>query len=279
MGKLTQPGPGMFPLILSVLLCTVTDGLLDYSLPLSIWTLPLGLSFQMVGFGDPLCDFSTSNLVFFRENSYSPSTHGTLGGMITFKSDGGFSMELKLYLYFKKKEVSVMKKKNILLLSVMVVTLMWMSLPVAAAEYPTRAITIINPYPPGGTLDIQSRAFAAVAEKLLGQPVVVVNKAGATGMIGSVAGAQAAPDGYTLTTGSTANSCAIEWEIANGRKPPVTNGDFVTIGSFTMSPTLVVVPYNSPWKTVADLINDCKAKPDHYAFSLWWSLWNVPRAR
>lgn len=176
-------------------------------------------------------------------------------------------MELKLYLYFKKKEVSVMKKKNILLLSVMVVTLMWMSLPVAAAEYPTRAITIINPYPPGGTLDIQSRAFAAVAEKLLGQPVVVVNKAGATGMIGSVAGAQAAPDGYTLTTGSTANSCAIEWEIANGRKPPVTNGDFVTIGSFTMSPTLVVVPYTSPWKTVADLINDCKAKPDHYAFS------------
>lgn len=84
MGKLTQPGPGMFPLILSVLLCTVTDGLLDYSLPLSIWTLPLGLSFQMVGFGDPLCDLSTSNLVFFRENSYSPSTHGTLGGMITF---------------------------------------------------------------------------------------------------------------------------------------------------------------------------------------------------
>jgi len=138
---------------------------------------------------------------------------------------------------------------------------------VQAAGYPTRSITLINPYPPGGTLDIQARAFASVAEKLLGEPVVVINKPGATGMIGSVAGAQAPPNGYTLTVGSTANSCAIEWEIANGRKPSVTNGDFTAIGSFTMSPTLVVVPYNSPWKTVADLIRDCKAKPGHYAYS------------
>ena len=58
------------------------------------------------------------------------------------------------------------------------------------AEYPTRPITLINPMPPGGTLDLQSRAFASVAEKVIGQPIVVVNKSGATGMIGGVAGAQ-----------------------------------------------------------------------------------------
>jgi tripartite-type tricarboxylate transporter receptor subunit TctC len=84
-----------------------------------------------------------------------------------------------------------------------------------AAEYPTRSITIINPYAPGGTLDLQSRAFAAVAEKIMGQPMVVVNKPGATGMIGGLAGAQAAPDGYTLTVASTAMTAALEWAAEN----------------------------------------------------------------
>ena len=62
-----------------------------------------------------------------------------------------------------------------------------------AADYPTKPITLINPQAPGGTLDIQARAFAPLAEKMLGQPVVVVNKTGATGMVGGLAGAQAAP--------------------------------------------------------------------------------------
>lgn len=91
----------------------------------------------------------------------------------------------------------------------------------AAADYPTRSVTIINPFAPGGTLDIQSRAFAVIAEKSMGQPFVVVNKPGATGMVGGLAGAQAAPDGYTLTVGSTAMTCALEWEIASGRKAPL----------------------------------------------------------
>lgn len=136
-----------------------------------------------------------------------------------------------------------------------------------AAEYPTKPITLINPMPPGGTLDIQARAFASVADKLLGQPVVVVNKAGATGMVGGVAGAQAAPDGYTLTVGSVNIPNAIEWEIANGRKPPFTRHDFVCIGTFTMSPTILIVPADAPYKTLADFIADAKAKPGQLAFS------------
>ena len=71
----------------------------------------------------------------------------------------------------------------------------------AAADYPTKPITLVNPMAPGGTLDVQARAFAAVAEKYLGQPVTVVNKAGATGMVGGAAVAQATPDGYTLLVG------------------------------------------------------------------------------
>ncbi len=136
-----------------------------------------------------------------------------------------------------------------------------------AADYPTKPITLINPQAPGGTLDIQARAFASVADKMLGQPVVVVNKTGATGMVGGLAGAQAAPDGYTLTVGSVNIPNAIEWEIANGRKPPFTRHDFVCIGTFTMSPTLLIVPLDSPYKTLADFIADAKAKPGQLAFS------------
>jgi tripartite-type tricarboxylate transporter receptor subunit TctC len=134
------------------------------------------------------------------------------------------------------------------------------------AEYPTRAITLINPMPPGGTLDLQGRAFATIAEKIIGQPMVVVNKPGATGMIGGLAGAQAAPDGYTLTVGSVNLTNAIEWESANGRKPPFTRHDFIPICSFTLSPTLLIVHPDSPWKTVDDLVKDAKAKPGQIVF-------------
>lgn len=136
-----------------------------------------------------------------------------------------------------------------------------------AADYPTKPITLINPMPPGGALDIQARAFASVAGKILGQPVVVVNKAGATGMLGGTAGAQATPDGYTLTVGSVNIPNALEWEIANGRKPPFTRHDFAPIGTFTMSPTLLVVPADTQYKNLADFIADAKARPGQMAFS------------
>jgi tripartite-type tricarboxylate transporter receptor subunit TctC len=138
---------------------------------------------------------------------------------------------------------------------------------VLAADFPTKAITIINPMSPGGSRDVTARAFAAAGEKLLGQPLVVVNKAGAGGMIGMVAGAQAAPDGYTLTVTSSGDTCSLLWEVANDRKPPFALTDFAPIGSWLLTSSLVVVPYNSPWKTLSDLVRDCKAKPSHYAYA------------
>jgi tripartite-type tricarboxylate transporter receptor subunit TctC len=138
--------------------------------------------------------------------------------------------------------------------------------PVAASEYPSKPITLINPMPPGGTLDVQARAWASVAEKYLGQPVAVVNKPGATGMIGAVAGAQAPPDGYTLTVASVNFTNAVEWELANGRTPPFSYDDFAYIGAFTMSPTLVLVPYDSPYNSVQDLIAIAKARPGQLAY-------------
>jgi tripartite-type tricarboxylate transporter receptor subunit TctC len=135
-----------------------------------------------------------------------------------------------------------------------------------AADYPTKPITLINPNAPGGGHDVVGRAFASVAEKYLGQPVVVVNKPGASTLIGMFAVTQAAPDGYTLGLDSTTTTNALEWEIVNGRKTSFTRNDLVPIGCLTINVPLVVVPYNSPWKTLADLIRDCKTKPDFYAF-------------
>ena len=65
---------------------------------------------------------------------------------------------------------------------------------------------------------------------------------------------------------STTTTNALEWEIANGRKPPLTRADLVPIGGLTVNVPLVIVPYNSPWKTMADMVRDLKAKPGYYAF-------------
>lgn len=136
-----------------------------------------------------------------------------------------------------------------------------------AAEFPTKPITAIVTVSPGGSNDIQTRAFASVAEKILKQPVVVINKSGASGMLGLLQGAEAAPDGYTLTTSSMSEMCLLEWEKANNRKTDVALSDFVSIGAFTVAPLVIAVPANSPWKTIEDLIRDAKANPGKYAYA------------
>jgi tripartite-type tricarboxylate transporter receptor subunit TctC len=137
---------------------------------------------------------------------------------------------------------------------------------VSAADYPNKPITLIVPQAPGGSTDVLGRAFASVAEKHLGQPLVVVNKQGGGGWLGYLETLRAAPDGYTIVVGGTAMIPLIEWERANGRKPPFTRQDLIPVGFFNMSPTLLIVPYNSPWNSLFDLIKDCRAKPNHYAF-------------
>jgi len=135
-----------------------------------------------------------------------------------------------------------------------------------SAEYPARAITLISAFAPGGMHDVVGRSFAAVAEKTFGKPVVVTNIPGAAGLVGGFKIVSAAPDGYTLGMDSTSVTNSVTWEIANGRKPPFMLKDLDLIGSLTLGPPLVLVPFNSPWMTLADLIRDCKAKPGFYAY-------------
>lgn len=137
---------------------------------------------------------------------------------------------------------------------------------VSAAEYPNKPILVINPFSAGGSRDVLGRMFASVAEKYLGKHLVVFNKPGASGKIGGLAVVRATPDGYTLGLVSTSDINPIEWDIANGQKPAFTRRDFILLGSLTRSPALVVIPYTSPWKSMADLTKDLKAKPNHYIF-------------
>jgi tripartite-type tricarboxylate transporter receptor subunit TctC len=141
------------------------------------------------------------------------------------------------------------------------------SSPGDAAEFPTKPITAIVTVSPGGSNDIQTRAFASVAEKILKQPVVVINKPSASGMLGLIQGAEAAPDGYTLTTSSMSEMCLLESEKASNRKVEVALSDFVSIGAFTVAPLIIGVPAKSPWKTLEDFIRDAKANPGKYAYA------------
>jgi tripartite-type tricarboxylate transporter receptor subunit TctC len=136
----------------------------------------------------------------------------------------------------------------------------------SAADYPVKPITLVAVSAPGGSTDVLGRIFASVAEKYMGQPFVVVNKTGAAQMVGTQEVAKAKPDGYTLLLDATAITSIIGWEIANGRKPPANLDDFILIGSWAKSPTIVLVPQNSAWNTFADLVKDLKAKPGQYAY-------------
>jgi len=158
-------------------------------------------------------------------------------------------------------------KKIFSLTGVIIVCILIDLAPLQAADFPTKPLTVIVTVSPGGSNDIQARAFATTAQKILIQPTIVLNKPAASGMLGLMQGAQAAPDGYTMTTSSMSEMCMMEWEIANNRKMEFSLNDFVSIGAFTVSPLMIAVPINSPWKTIEELIAAAKANPGKYAYA------------
>jgi tripartite-type tricarboxylate transporter receptor subunit TctC len=128
-----------------------------------------------------------------------------------------------------------------------------------AADYPTKPITLQVPYPPGASTDVGARIVAAIAEKDLGKPVIVVNKAGAGGQIGWTELAHQKPDGYYLGMINLPHlpSAILDPE----RKATFKGEDIVPIISQALDPTTVSVRPDSPWKTLKDLTEDCKKRP------------------
>ncbi|HEV8110982.1 MAG TPA: tripartite tricarboxylate transporter substrate binding protein, partial [Burkholderiales bacterium] len=138
----------------------------------------------------------------------------------------------------------------------------WLFAPLAAAQdYPSRAVTMIVPFPPGGVADIVGRPLAAMMEKSLKQPVVIVNRTGAGGALGMREVAKAAPDGYTILMGLSSISIFPVSERVNGKQPSYELKDFAPIALVTADPTVLVVRADSPYKSVKDFVEAAKAKP------------------
>ncbi|MBL8384713.1 MAG: tripartite tricarboxylate transporter substrate binding protein [Burkholderiales bacterium] len=135
----------------------------------------------------------------------------------------------------------------------------------AAQAYPTRPIRLIVPWTPAGTVDIAARHLAERLAARLGQPVVVENRAGATGQVGSTAVVQAPPDGYTLL----AMSATVHTFSPNlARKFPFDPiDDFAVVSQIVSFPYAMVVPANSRFRTVADVSAFAKANPGKVSYA------------
>src|SRR2546426_5182499 len=125
-------------------------------------------------------------------------------------------------------------------------------LPAAAETYPSRTVKLVVPYAAGGTGDIVARVIAERLSTALGQSVVVENRAGATGAIGTQAVAAAAPDGHTLLVGQT-GEIAINphWAKGIGYDP---DKDLLPVALATIVPLALVVPGKAPYATVAEML-------------------------
>src|SRR5450631_3420677 len=137
----------------------------------------------------------------------------------------------------------------------------------AQDTYPSHAITVINPFPPGGASDVVTRPLAAVLEPIVKQPVVIETKAGAAGAVGSQVAATAKPDGYTLLSHITSISGFAEVDKLFGRTPKFTRADFIPLARFVADPCVLIVNDQQPYKTLKDFTDDAQKRPDQIIFS------------
>ncbi|WP_136805796.1 Bug family tripartite tricarboxylate transporter substrate binding protein [Desulfosediminicola flagellatus] len=127
----------------------------------------------------------------------------------------------------------------------------------ASAEYPKKPINVIVPWGAGGDSDLSTRVWADAMEKELGTPVVVINKAGGGGVVGTTYVANSKKDGYTLINAGLSNVLV----TPNFSKTPYAFDSFTPIVKFTAVPLGVLVKTDSPYKTFDDFIAAAKEKP------------------
>lgn len=135
------------------------------------------------------------------------------------------------------------------------------TLAVAQAAWPTRAITMIVPFPPGGLADIVARPVAEAMSRDLGQPVIIENKGGAGGGIGMGLAAKAKPDGYTVLLALSSFTVIPEADALLGRTPMYALSELRPLARFTADPTVLAVRADAPWKTVQEFLEDAKKRP------------------
>ena len=137
----------------------------------------------------------------------------------------------------------------------------------AQEKYPDRPITIVAPFPPGGVADLTARPVAAALEKVMKNPVVVVNKTGAAGAVGMSFVANSKPDGYNLLMALSSISIIPEADKLFDRKPAYTMNQLVPIALISADPTIFVVNASRPWKNLKEFVDDAKKRPGDISYS------------
>jgi tripartite-type tricarboxylate transporter receptor subunit TctC len=133
-----------------------------------------------------------------------------------------------------------------------------------ADDYPSRPITFVVSFAPGGLSDVPARLLSAEMQPHIGQPIIIENRTGASGITGGTFAQRSAPDGYTILVSAIS-------EVQNLHYLPVPykfTSDFTQIGKIADGPTLVLIVNSaSPYRTLADLIQEAKANPDKVSFA------------
>jgi tripartite-type tricarboxylate transporter receptor subunit TctC len=137
----------------------------------------------------------------------------------------------------------------------------------AQDAYPSRPITMVIAFPPGGVADITARPTALTMEKALKHRVIIENRPGAAGATGNAYVANAKPDGYTVLMALSSVSVIPEAERLHGRKPPYELAQFAPIALISADPVVLVVRDEAPWKNVPEFISDARQRPGKITYS------------
>ncbi len=137
----------------------------------------------------------------------------------------------------------------------------------AQSEFPTKPVSLIVPFPPGGAVDQAGRSIAQALFKQWKQPVVIVTRAGAGGAVGMAAAANSQPDGYTLLATHPSILAVPEAERMFGRTPTSDRSNFAPLALLVADPLVLVVKADAPWKTYEEFIADARKNPDTIAYS------------
>lgn len=135
---------------------------------------------------------------------------------------------------------------------------------ILAADYPTKSVTMYIPFSAGGSMDSSSRVLAAGAEKVLGQPLVMINKTGGGGTVALGVLANEKPDGYILSAGTSTGIFRIPVQRKVPYKPLA---DFTHIFAYAAVSSGVVVKPDAPWKTWQEFVDYAKKNPGKVKYS------------
>jgi tripartite-type tricarboxylate transporter receptor subunit TctC len=137
----------------------------------------------------------------------------------------------------------------------------------AQPAYPSRPVSLVVAFPPGGQADVVARLAAPAIERDLNVPVPVSNRPGASGEIGNAFVARSAPDGHTLLMGLSFMTLVPEAARVNGREPAYSPDQLQPIALLSLDPTVLIVPAASPIRTVEEFVENARRRPGQVAYS------------